>query len=90
MFSNWRRPDSGARNLEVRLLFVLGCDEGGVVPAEAERIVDRDPHLLFARDVRRVIQVAFRIGILEIDRGRNFAVANRQGADRHLDRAGSS
>ena len=69
-------------------VLVFDRDQGGVVAAEAEGIVERDTHFLFPRDIRRVIQVALRVGILEIDRRRNLPIAHRQRAGRHLDRAG--
>ena len=52
--------------------------------AEAERIVDRDPDWSFLRLVRGVIEVAFRILILQVDRRRNDAVADGDSAGRHL------
>ena len=37
--------------------------------------------------VRRVVQVAVRVGVLEVDRRRNHAVANRQHGEHQLDAA---
>ena len=64
--------------------------ERSVVTAEAEGIIEHDAQLLLPGHVRRVIEVAFRIGILEINRGRDNGIANGQRARGHLDRAGAA
>ncbi len=42
-----------------------------IVAAETEGIVDRIAHLHFASHVRHVIEVALRVGLFEVDRGRD-------------------
>jgi hypothetical protein len=44
--------------------------EAGVVPAEAERVRDGDPDVGLARLVRNVVEVAFGIGCVVVDRRR--------------------
>src|SRR4029077_15801568 len=61
-----------------RLPAVLFRPERGVVSAEAEGIVYGDADLLLFRDIRGVIEVAFRIRIFEIDRWWDNAVADRE------------
>ena len=58
-----------------------------VVAAEAEGVVDDGVHLHFARGVRNVIQIAFRVGILQIDGRRDDAVFDGQRANGHFHRA---
>src|SRR5438552_870753 len=52
-------------------------NQGGVVAAEAERVVHHHTHFLFFRFVSGVIEIALRVRIFQIDRGRNHAVADR-------------
>jgi hypothetical protein len=46
--------------------------------------------IFFFCDQRGVIEVALRIGVFQIDRGRNNGIADRQRARGHLDRAGAA
>ena len=54
--------------------------------AEAERVVDDDVHLHFARGVRHVVQIASGSGT-QIDGGRDDAVFDGEGAGGHFHRA---
>src|SRR5690606_23873549 len=69
------------------LLESLEC-EGSVRAAEAEGIGDRDLDLRFARFVRRVVEVALRILIVDIDGRRNDLLAERENREDRLGRAG--
>ena len=56
-------------------------DERHVLPAETEGIRHRHVETLRARLVRHVIQIAVRIPRLEVDRGRQHLVAERERVD---------
>jgi len=60
------------------------------VAAEAEGVVDDHVHRHFPRGVRHVIQVAFGIGILQVDGRGNDAVFDGQRARGHFHRAGGA
>src|SRR4051794_7286618 len=64
--------------------FESASNKRGIMAAETERIVHRNPHFAFLRLVRRVIQVALRIGIFQIDGGRDDRIADGQRAGGHL------
>ena len=49
----------------------LADDQRAVVAAEAEAVGHGDGDIPFPRVVGRVIQVAERVGIFQVDRGRN-------------------
>src|SRR6476620_9735592 len=55
-------------------------DQGGVMAAKAKGIIEYDAHLLCASNVRRVIEVAFFARLFQVDRRRNYRVADGQGA----------
>jgi hypothetical protein len=58
------------------------------VAAEAERIGNGDLQVgRLARDVRDVVEVALGVRLLLVDRRREDAVAEREDAERRLDRA---
>ena len=52
----------------------LGRDERGIVAAEAEGIAHGDLDLCLARGVGYVVEIALRIGLLEIDGPARFRV----------------
>src|SRR5207237_9985158 len=56
--------------------------------AKAERIAQRELYLLFAADVRDVVQVAALAGLVEIERRRQPIALQRERRDRELERAG--
>ena len=45
--------------------------QSAVLRAEANAIAKRDAHIRFAREIGNVIEVAIRIGFVEIDCGRD-------------------
>src|SRR5258707_14000844 len=49
-------------------------DDAGVVPAEAERVVDGVLHVRLARLVRDVVEIAVGIGCVVVDRRRQDAL----------------
>lgn len=59
-----------------------------VMPAEPERIIDHRVDRQFPRCIRHIIQIAFGIGLLVIDRRRNDVRLDGLGADGHFHRAG--
>ena len=63
-------------------------DQGDVLAAEAEAVRERDVDLLAAGLVGDVVEVAVVAGVVEVDRRRDHAVADRQQADDRLDAAG--
>ena len=67
-------------------------DEGRVLAAEPERVAERDPDRRgCAADVRRQVEaLAGRIGVVEVDRRRDAAVAHRLDRGDGLDRAGGA
>jgi len=62
----------------------LLCRDGRVMTAETEGVVDHCVDLHLPRRVGDIIQIAFRIGVLVIDGGRNNIGVNRLGADGHF------
>src|SRR5487761_217015 len=62
--------------------------ERRVVAAKAERVRDRHLDLNLARRVGDVVEVALRVGLIQVDRGREHATVQGQHAGRGLDRAG--
>src|SRR2546421_9245232 len=61
--------------------------QGGVDPAEPERVGEHHVRRRRAALAAHAVQVARGIGTLEIDRGGKPAPLHRERADRHLDRA---
>src|SRR5579859_1214895 len=59
-----------------------------VVPAEAERVRDGRPDVGAAGLVRDVVEVTGRVGLFEVDRRREHAVADREQREDRLDGAG--
>src|SRR5689334_21340119 len=57
---------------------ILPEDEGGVGAPEAERVAERDLHVLLARLVGDVVQVAVRVRRLVVDGGRQDPVVDRK------------
>lgn len=53
-----------------------------VVAAEAKGVVKSNSYVFLASNVWDVVQVALRVGIIEIDRGRYHAMFHGQDADR--------
>ena len=70
------RPQGGNTRRDL-LVFEFFYDEGRVVSAEAEGVVHGNPDCLVPRDEWRVIQIALWVGIFEINRRWNLAVAHR-------------
>src|SRR5436853_7347927 len=64
--------------------------EHAIHAAEAERIGKKELHARLARGVRDIVQIAQRIGGVEVDRRRNEAVAQRDQRAGQLDRAARS
>ena len=83
-----RMSCKGARRNGVRSK--AGKDQGAVGAAESERVRQGGTDLHPARGVGHVVQVALRIGIIEIDRGRGNLVADRKRAGDRLDSAGGT
>ena len=52
-------------------------DDRGVVTAESETVAHRISYFPLFGDVWRIVQIAFRIRSIQIDRRRNHAVLNR-------------
>ncbi len=59
-------------------------DDRRVVPAEAEAVAHHRAELAFPRRVRRVVQIAIRIGRVVVDRRRADVVLERLHADHQL------
>src|SRR4029453_3246317 len=57
-----------------------------VVPTEAHRVRERHLDLGLARLVRDVVEVAFRVRVLVVDRRRHLALVDREDAHHGLDR----
>ena|SRR5438552_3002337 len=57
---------------------------------KAKGIIDYRVDLEFSRGVRDIIQIAFRIRLIEIDGGRHDLFFNRLDTDGHFDGAGSA
>src|SRR6476620_1045000 len=72
------------------LTFKRARDQGGVMAAKAEGIIEYDAHLLFASNVSRVIEVAFFARIFQVDGWRNYRVADGQCAGGHLYSTGAA
>src|SRR5437763_12271920 len=64
--------------------------QGGVVPAETERVIQSYTHLFFPGSVRGEIEITFFIGMIEVDGGGNHAIAYGQRTHRHLDCSSSA
>src|SRR5487761_1041575 len=62
--------------------------ERGVVTAKAERVRDHHLEVNLARLVGDVVEVAVRVGLIQVDRGREQPTVQGQHAGRGLDRAG--
>ena len=58
--------------------------------AEAEGVVERDTDFLLPGGVGDVVEVALGVGIVEIDGGRGYRIADGEGADGGLDGAGGT
>ena len=56
--------------------------------SEAERVGQSRPYVGLASLVRHVVQIAFRIGSIQIDRRRNDSVLQRQAEDNRFHAAG--
>src|SRR5262249_30086606 len=55
-------------------------DEAGVMAAEAEAVGDGTAHALLAGPIRHVVEVALRVGLVEVDRRVNHPLPDGQGA----------
>lgn len=74
-----------------RLLAVPAADsQRNILATEAERIIEGDSDLGFTGLVGDVVEVAFGIGIFEIDGWRQDAIAHGQQADDHFRDTGGS
>src|ERR1700683_4051968 len=60
--------------------------ECGGGAAKTKRIIQRDANFLFPRFVRHVIEIAFRIGMLLVDGGRQDSALDSEHAESRFDR----
>src|SRR5450755_956107 len=70
--------------------YVAPDGERDVVATEAEAVAQRRRDFASTRCVRRVVEVALRVGRAVVDRGRDDPVAHDQRGDEQLDRAGGA
>src|SRR5690349_16004725 len=59
--------------------------ERDVVTAETKAVAQRGRHVPIARRVRRVVEIALRVGRAVVDRGRDDTVAHHERGDEKLD-----
>src|SRR6266849_3953207 len=73
------------------LIGLWGLDhETRVVAAETERVRQGHLDVGLARLVGHVVEIALRVGVVEVDRGRQQAAIDREDAGRRLDGAGGA
>src|SRR5580765_4857648 len=65
-------------------------DEAGIVAAETEGIVDGGANFDFTSGMGNVVQVAFRVGTIEVDGGRHHLFFNGFDAYRHFNGPGGA
>src|ERR1700690_2072277 len=65
----------------------LADGQAGVMAAEAEAVADGRLHAALAGLLWSVIQIALRIGRIQVDRGRDHTIAKGQDAENQLDTA---
>ena len=65
---------------------VLAKDQHRVMPTETERIAHRHVDLSRHADIRRVVQIAFRVLIFQVDGGRHEVVLHRHDGEHGFDR----
>src|SRR5947207_1509889 len=58
--------------------------DGGIASAEAKGVAGRDFNIVMSSNVRHVVEIAVRIGVLVIDGGRQQVVLYRQAAGGHF------
>src|SRR5262245_46721197 len=89
--SSWTNHNSSNKISFVRRLLVAKASnhQRDVLAAKAKTVGKREVEWSRARLVGDVVQVAIRVGVLVVDRRRQYTVANRHQADDHLGDPGS-
>src|SRR4029453_9379993 len=88
--SRFTGSSSGVRAVTPGSLAVLSHGERHVVATEAEAVAQGYLDVAVRRLVRRVIEVAFGVRVLIIDRRRDDAIADHERADQEFQRASGS